>query len=666
MQDSSTSMQNDIETKCVNTIRALAMDAVAKANSGHTGTPMALAPVAHILFTRILRYNPQDPTWYNRDRFVLSAGHASMLIYGSLHLAGFDISLDDIKQFRQLDSKTPGHPEVHHTPGVEVTTGPLGQGFANAVGMAIAQKYVSKKIDSEHLDHNIYVLCSDGDLMEGVSYEAASIAGHNKLSNLIAIYDDNKITIDGSTDLTFSENVAGRFKSQGWNVIEAGEISEDLDAIEAAIKQAQDCSDAPTIIILNSHIGYPSPAFTDTSKAHGAITDKADLDATKVIMGFGGKEFSVDQDVLDFYSECRAKNVANYEKWVENTKSSQPIQELISGTNEALSQFASEALENYFCDSKPSTGDQIATRVSCSEILSTISNQFDSLIGGSADLTGNTGTKLENGTAFTPQDNSGNQIYFGIREHAMAAAANGMALGYNLRPFVGTFFVFADYMRPAIRIAAISKAPVLFVFSHDSIGVGEDGPTHQPIEQLASLRAMPGLKVIRPADAYETAAAIESHLGKSDGPTALILTRQNIPTLEGTKKLARNGVEVGAYTLVDSQKPDVILTGTGSEVHLCIDAAKELEEKKINVKVVSIPCMENFFNQSEAVQNEIFNVGVPVLSIEAGSTFGWSSIADETIGIDRFGASAPASEVFTILGITSAALVQAATKLVSK
>jgi len=666
MPNSPTTNQGEIESKCVNTIRALAMDAVAKANSGHTGTPMALAPIAHVLFTRILRYNPQDPTWYNRDRFILSAGHASMLMYGTLHLAGFEVSLEDIKQFRQLDSKTPGHPEVHHTPGVEVTTGPLGQGFANAVGMAIAQKYISNKIDENYLDHKIYVLCSDGDLMEGVSYEAASLAGHNKLSNLIAIYDDNKITIDGKTDLTFSEDVAARFRSQGWNVIQAGEISEDLDEIEASIKQAQACEDAPSIIIVNSHIGFPSPGFTDTSKAHGALTDKSDLEATKEIMGFAGKEFSVDSDVLDFYRESQNENIEQYNKWIQETKSNDKVQSLIAGTSKAVVDLSNGELRDYFTSPTPNTGDEIATRVSCSEILSTISNDFDSLIGGSADLTGNTGTKLENGSPFSSTSNAGNQIYFGIREHAMAAAANGMALGYNLRPFVGTFFVFADYMRPSLRIAAISKAPVLFVFSHDSIGVGEDGPTHQPIEQLASLRAMPGLKVVRPADAYETAAAIELHVTNADGPTALILTRQNVPVLENTDKLARSGVSVGAYTLVDEQSPDVILTSTGSEVHLCVDAAKELLAKSIKAKVVSIPCMDNFLGQSEAIRNDIFNVGVPVLSIEAGATFGWSAIADQSIGIDRFGASAPAGEVFNKLGITSNALVDAATKLVSK
>lgn len=666
MSNNPTANQNELEVKCVNTIRTLAMDAVVKANSGHSGTAMALAPIAHVLFTRILKYNPKDPQWYNRDRFILSAGHASMLIYASLHLAGFDVSLEDIKQFRQLDSKTPGHPEVHHTPGVEVTTGPLGQGFANAVGMAIAQKYVSRKIGSDLLNHNVYVLCSDGDLMEGISYEAASLAGHNKLSNLIAIYDDNKITIDGSTDLTFSENVENRFKAQGWNVINAGEISEDLDAIESVIQQAKNNTNAPTLIIINSHIGYPSPGYTDTSKAHGALTDKEDLARAKGIMGFDGKEFYVDDDVIDFYKQSQHENIGQYEKWMQISESNEAIQNLIKGTNENIVDLANGELGDYFKNSKPEAGETIATRVSASEILSTISNGFDSLIGGSADLTGNTGTKLEKATQFSPSNPSGEQIYFGIREHAMGAIANGMALGYNLRPFVGTFFVFSDYMRPAIRIAAISKAHVLFVFSHDSIGVGEDGPTHQPIEQLASLRAMPGLKVVRPADAYETAAAIESHLQNADGPTALILTRQDVPVLENSDRLARSGMSLGAYTLVEEQNPDIILTASGSEVHLCIDAAKELSTKSIATKVVSIPCLDTFLEQNETVRNEIFNVGVPVLSIEAGSTFGWSAIADESIGIDRFGASAPANEVFAKLGISSAALVQTATKLVSK
>lgn len=654
----------NVETKCVNTIRTLSMDAVQKANSGHSGTPMALAPLAHVLFTRILRHDPKNPNWFNRDRFVLSAGHASMLLYSTLHLNGYDVSLDDIKQFRQWGSKTPGHPEVHHTQGVEVTTGPLGQGFAHAVGMAIAEEYLRAKCGEDVINHNIFVLCSDGDLMEGISYEAASLAGHNKLSRLIAIYDDNKITIDGSTDLTFSEDVASRFRSQGWNVIEAGEISEDLDALEVAINQAKSNTNAPTIIIVRSHIGYPSPQFTDTSAAHGALTDADDLAATKVVMGMSPEPFTIDDDVKDFYATKNDRHAQESSEWTKKFATSDIISSVIEGTNKDLKNLRTGDLGKYFPDA-PQPGDSIATRVSCSSILSTIASQFAPVLGGSADLTGNTGTKLSNADIFHPTQRDGRQIHFGIREHAMAAAANGMAISYNLRPFVGTFFVFADYMRPSIRLAAITRAPVLFVFSHDSVGVGEDGPTHQPIEHLASLRAMPGVNVVRPADGFETAAAIEYHLAHADGPTALILTRQNVPTLDTTAERAREGVARGAYALNDVATPDVVLASTGSEVHLCIDAAVQLQERSINARVISLPCIERFNEMSEADKKALFPLDVPVISIEAASTFGWSAIADETIGIDRFGASAPATDLFSHFGITAQAVVDAATKIVN-
>ena len=671
MSSSSNPETTAIESKCVNTIRTLSMDAVQKANSGHSGTPMALAPVAHVLYTRILRHDPKNPNWFNRDRFVLSAGHASMLLYSTLHLCGYDISLEDIKEFRQWGSKTPGHPEVHHTPGVEVTTGPLGQGFANAVGMAMAEEYLRATCGKDVIDHNIFVLCSDGDLMEGISYEAASIAGHNKLSKLIAIYDDNKITIDGSTDLTFSENVADRFRAQGWNVIEAGEISEDLDAIESAINQAKQNNNAPTIIIIRSHIGYPSPQFTDTSAAHGALTNAEDLLATKSIMQMSEEPFFVDEDVRDFYSNKGERFSAESKSWADQSKNNPLLTSILNGTNESVAQLVQQDLANYFMDSSgevsaPNPGDEIATRVSCGNVLTTLAEKFSSLLGGSADLTGNTGTKVGNIEVFNPEGRQGRQIHFGIREHSMGAIANGMALGYNLRPFIGTFFVFADYMRPAIRIAAITKSPVLFVFSHDSVGVGEDGPTHQPIEQLASLRAMPGLNVVRPADSYETAAAIEFHIANPEGPTALILTRQNVPTLETTRNKARQGVANGAYSINDVEDPQVILASTGSEVHLCANAAKVLAEKNIKARVVSIPCMERLNQLSESERKSLFGNDVPVISVEAGSTFGWSSIADESIGIDHFGASAPANTIFTKFGITTEAVVDAATKIVSQ
>lgn len=635
-----------IEEKCVNTIRALSMDAVQKANSGHPGTPMALAPLAHVLYTRVLRHDPSHPEWSNRDRLVLSAGHASMLLYSTLHLSGYDISLDDIENFRQWDSKTPGHPEVHHTQGIEVTTGPLGQGFANAVGMAIAEEYLRAQVGADKVDHNIFVICSDGDLMEGISYEATSLAGHNKLSRLIAIYDDNKITIDGSTDLSFSEDVPARFRAQGWNVIEAGEIAEDLDALESVLNQAKANTNAPTMIVLRSHIGFPSPMFTDTSAAHGSPLGQDEVDVTKHVMGMSDTPFYVDDEVYSFYKE-RAQRF------------SKEAQE----SNEDLFSFtASKSLNDYFEDAAPSVGDQIATRVSCAQVLSNIASNFPGLIGGSADLTGNTGTKIAGSDIFNSSNRSGGQIHYGIREHSMAASAVGMALSYNLRPFVGTFFVFADYMRPSIRLASITQAPVLFVFSHDSIGVGEDGPTHQPVEHLASLRAMPGLNVVRPADGYETAAAIEQHLTQASGPTALILTRQNIPTLQTTQEKAREGVVAGGYALNDVSTPDIILVGTGSEVHLCVEAAAQLDA---NVRVVSMPCVDRFLAQDSQKREKLFPHGIPVLSIEAAATYGWSAIADDSIGIDRFGASAPAVTVFEKLNITTDEVVRRAKALLT-
>jgi transketolase len=651
-----TDQSPSIEEKCVNTIRALSMDAVQKANSGHPGTPMALAPLAHVLYTRVLRHDPTNPDWFNRDRFVLSAGHASMLLYSILHLTGYDISLDDIKEFRQWGSKTPGHPEVHHTAGVEVTTGPLGQGFANAVGMAIAEEYLRNLHGSDVINHHIYVLCSDGDLMEGISYEAASLAGHNKLSHLVAIYDDNKITIDGSTDLSFSENVADRFRAQGWNVIEAGEIAEDLDALESTLNQAKANTDAPTMIVLRSHIGYPSPQFTDTSAAHGSPLGQEEVDVTKNIMGISDEPFYVDNDVATFYKEKK-------DRFASESRATKITSPISTDAKAWLEKSLKEELTTYF-DEAPKNGDAIATRVSCAQILSKIAEHYDALIGGSADLTGNTGTKVSSADVFSASSR-GKQIHYGIREHAMAASAVSMALSYDLRPFVGTFFVFSDYMRPSLRLASITNAPALFVFSHDSVGVGEDGPTHQPIEHLASLRAMPQMQVVRPADGYETAAAIEYHLARADGPTALILTRQNVPTLENTLERARDGVAKGAYVVVDSDSPDVVLVSTGSEVHLCVEAAEKLKQSSINVRVVSMPCMDRYLQLSESEKTALFPQGVPVLSVEAATSFGWAEIADEHVSIDRFGASAPGGLVFEKLGINVDNIVNKATALAS-
>lgn len=666
-----------IDAKCVNTIRALSLDCVEKAKSGHQGTAMALAPLAHVLYTRVLRHDPHKPKTFNRDRLVLSAGHASALLYSTLHLCGYEITLDDLKEFRQSDSLTPGHPEFNHTDGVEVTTGPLGQGFANAVGMAMAEKNLQARFGNELIDHNIFVICGDGDLMEGVSYEAASFAGHNKLDNLIVIYDDNKITIDGKTDLTFSEDVAKRFASQGWNVIEPGEISEDLDAIESVINEAKVNTGAPTIIILPTECGFPSPKLTGSHLAHGNPFDSQEIIATKQAMGSSTDSFVVDKDVYEFYENAvahqseklfdHALNVATQIK--EGSSNSFKVKELtsiISGNNSGVQGLSKSDLQEYFND-KPKISDQIATRVSCANVLSKIGEVLPSLIGGSADLTGNTGTKINGFEPFSPNNFSGRQIHFGIREHAMAAIAVGMCAGYGLHTFTGTFFVFSDYMRPSIRLAALSNIPVLFVFSHDSIGVGEDGPTHQPVEQLASLRAMPNLNVVRPADAFETAAAIENHFLNPNGPTVLVTSRQNVEVLENTQTRSRSGILKGGYTLNDCDNPDITLVGSGSETQLCVQAAEELmREHKVKARVVSMISMNSFLKLSKDEQQNILGRDIPILSIEAASTFGWSTIADDSIGIDRFGASAPAGTIYEKLNISTKELVSRALKLTSK
>lgn len=674
MTNSIKTNSESIEAKCVNTIRALSLDMVQKAKSGHQGTAIALAPLAHVLYTRVLRHDPSKPKTFNRDRLVLSAGHASALLYSTLHLCGYEISLDDLKEFRQWNSLTPGHPEYNHTPGVEVTTGPLGQGIANAVGMAVAEKNLEARFGKDLIDHKIFVICGDGDLMEGVSYEAASFAGHNKLDNLIVIYDDNEITIDGSTDITFSDNVGQRFAAQGWNVIEAGEISEDLDALETAINEAKVNTGSPTIIVLKTKCGFPSPKFTGSHLAHGNPFDAEEIAATKEVMGASTDDFVVEQDVYDFYKNAiahqaeklfdHALNAATAIK--EGSEAGKELASIISESKSSIAELNNQDLSVYF-DQEPKVNDQIATRVSCASILSKIAESLPSLFGGSADLTGNTGTKISSFDAFTPKNYGGRQIFFGIREHVMGAMAVGMAAGYGLRSFTGTFFVFSDYMRPSIRLAALTKLPVLFVFSHDSIGVGEDGPTHQPIEHLASLRAMPNVNVVRPSDAFETAAAIENHFLNADGPTVLITSRQNLPVLENTKEKSRVSIAAGAYSLNEVENPDITLLGTGSETHLCVEAANTLsEEHNIKARVISMPSLTNFLKLTNDEQKNILGRNNPVLSIEAGSTFGWSAIADDSIGIDRFGASAPASTIFENLNVSTKEIVARALKLTSK
>ena len=611
----------ELEELAINTIRGLAMDAPHKARSGHQGTAMALAPLAHVLYTRIMRYSANYPNWANRDRFILSAGHASILQYSMLYLTGYGLSLNDIKDFRQWGSQTPGHPEVGHTAGVEVTTGPLGQGFANAVGMAISERWMRHNYGESKINHRIFTICGDGDLSEGISHEAASLAAQQKLGRLICIYDDNHVTIDGPTELSLQDDAAKRFEAYGWNVIDIGESGEDLDSIESAFRQAIDNESQPSLIIIRSHIGYPSPSLTDSPSAHGYAFKDEEIAETKRLMGLPtDSSFYVPDDVLNLYRRVGSQHDDEISKNNWSPESELGTWDL----SEIQSEFESKV------------GESVATRVASGECLNSVSSNL-AIIAGGADLTGNTGTALNNQTVLSSENPSGKQLYFGVREHAMGAIMNGIALHGGIIPVGGTFLVFSDYMRPAIRLAALTRAKVIYSFTHDSVGVGEDGPTHQPVEQIMSLRAIPGLNVIRPADAKETVAAWISALNH-DGPTALILSRQNLPILEETNV---DKAQEGSYVLIDTEDPEATLVATGSEVSLCIEYAE-----KNSVRVISMPSWELTNSNSLNIDTSI-----PSLSLEAGITLGWSRFADINIGIDRFGSSAPGNVVMNELGI---------------
>ena len=638
----------ELDQRAIDVMRGLAMDAPQAANSGHPGTAMALAPVAYTLWTRIMRFDPEAPHWPNRDRFVLSCGHASILLYSLLHLTGYDLTLDDLRAFRQWGSRTPGHPEVHHVPGVEVTTGPLGQGVANAVGMAFAEHWLRARFGEQLFDHHTFALCSDGDLEEGLSHEAASLAGHLGLGKLVLIYDDNHISIDGPTELALSDHAGDRFRAYGWHVEEVGEITNDVDALEAAIRRARDVDDQPSLIVLRSHIGYPSPTFTDTAHAHGSPLGAEEVARTKEILGLPADQtFFVPDDVERHTRELGARHRGEREAW-DRLWAEWPEQRA-----EIEACLAGRGLWGW--EEKLPTwqvGEQVATRNAGKACLDAVLDVVPPLVGGGADLTGNTGVQMppEAGT-FSRTDRGGRQVHFGVREHAMGAVMNGMALHGGLLPIGGTFFVFSDYMRPAVRLAALSQAHVIYSWTHDSVGVGEDGPTHQPIEQLQALRAMPGLRLIRPADANETAMAYRVAVDHG-GPTALVLSRQNLPVLEGTA--GNEGVFRGAYVLrrEDADAPDLVLVGTGSEVQLALGAADVLASEGLRCRVVSMPCWELFEEQPDAYQTEVLPPATPRLAVEAGTTFGWGRWVDAAVGIDRFGASAPAATVMAELGLT--------------
>ncbi len=654
-----TDTTTDLATEAlgVAVIRGLAMDAVQKAGNGHPGTAMALAPLAHVLWTRVMNYDAARPDWPDRDRFVLSPGHASILLYSMLHLTGFGLDIDDLKAFRTYGSRTPGHPERGHTVGVEVTTGPLGQGFANAVGMALTEANLRARYGDDVCSHFTYAIAGDGDLMEGVSHEAASLAGHLGLGRLICVYDDNHITIDGPTELALSDDAAMRFRAYGWHVEEVGEIANDVDALEAAILRAKAVTDRPSLIRLRSHIAFPAPTKMDSSSAHGSPLGAEEVAKTKVILGLPAADFSVPDQVLAFYRRAGARGSAAAIAWDERIASSANGEALLSLAEGRLAADWAAALPTF------AAGTKVATRVASGDCLNALSAVVPALIAGGADLTGNTGTMLKNLGVFSAAEPAGRLVHFGVREHGMGAIMSGMAAHGGAVPVGGTFFVFSDYMRGSVRVAAISGLKVIYSWTHDSLGVGEDGPTHQPIEHLASLRAMPGLRLIRPADGNETAAAWRVALS-SEGPTALVLSRQDLPVLADTSTLAADGVARGAYILSSSadanEGPDVVLVGTGSEVQHCVDAAKNLAEEGYSVQVVSMPSWDLFDQQDEDYMDHVFPEGVPVVACEAGSSLGWERWADLSITVDTWGASGAASKLMEEYGFTADAVTEAA------
>jgi len=662
------------EELSINTIRTLAMDAVQRANSGHPGTPMALAPLAYALWTRVMRYNPRNPGWINRDRFVLSAGHASMLQYAMLYLTGYDLTLDEIKDFRQWGSPTPGHPEYGHTAGIETTTGPLGQGLMNSVGLAIAEAHLAavfNRPDNEIIDHHTYVIGSDGDLMEGASHEAASLAGHLGLGKLIWIYDDNHITIDGDTDLAFSDDAGTRFEAYGWHVQNVGEQARDIEVLTGALDTARAETDRPSLIIVRSHIGYGAPNKQDTADAHGAPLGDEEIRLTKKNYGWPEDlHFHVPERALEHMRQAVDRGAAAEAAWSDRWTAYEAAHpELAAALEEWLAGVPPAGWDDGIPNFEPGDGP-IATRAASGKVLNGFADRVPWLMGGSADLTGSTKTLISSSGAFSRHDYGQRNMFWGVREHAMCAVSTGMALHGGVRPYAATFFVFTDYARPAIRLAAMMGQPVIYVMTHDSIGLGEDGPTHQPIEHLASLRAMPGLTIVRPADANETAYAWRAAIERLDGPTMMVLTRQKLPVLDRTPLGNATGTLRGAYVLSreSGTTADLILIATGSEVPLALEAQGLLGAAGINTRVVSMPSWELFRNQDQEYRDHVLPPAVGArLAVEAGATQGWLEWVGprgDVIGLDRFGASAPAAENFSHFGFTAANVVERARALV--
>jgi transketolase len=661
-----------LDELCINTIRFLSVDAVEKARSGHPGTPMGAAPIAYVLWDRFLRHNPVDPRWIDRDRFVLSAGHASMLLYSLLYLTGYAVSLEEIKQFRQWGSLTPGHPEYGLTPGVEVTTGPLGQGFANGVGMAIAERRLAAMYnhpDHEIIDHYTYGLISDGDLEEGVAAEAASLAGHLKLNKLIYLYDSNGIQQDGKTEQSFTENAAQRFRAYGWNVI--GPIDGlDIDAIEWAIGLARSQTSRPNLIIFRTTIGYGSPNKAGTHKAHGEPLGEEEVKLAKEKLGWPYPEpFTVPTEALAHFRKAIDRGKAHQEQWQSKyTRYRQTYPEDARNLNEVLIANLPEGWDISLAGLSTGLNNQIATRDASGQALNAVAIRVPALVGGAADLGESTRTLIQGNADFQPGDYTGRNIRYGLREHAMAAITNGISLHGGLIPYAASFLIFSDYMRPSIRLAAIMKLRLIYIFTHDSIGLGEDGPTHQPVEQIMGLRMIPNMTVIRPADALETLEAWKFAMQNRECPVALILTRQKLPVLDRTKKATSGGLHKGGYILRESSSsPKIILIGTGSEVHLALDAAETLEKKGIAVRVVSLPSWEIFDRQTQEYRDMVLPPAIKTrISIEAGTTMGWEKYVGPegiALGVSHFGASAPGEVVYKQYGFTSQRLIDTALKI---
>ncbi|MGH7664488.1 MAG: transketolase [Gemmatimonadaceae bacterium] len=675
MPSNDTATTLSLEELCINTVRTLSMDAVQRAGSGHPGTPMALAPLGYALFHRHMVHNPANPAWPNRDRFVLSCGHASMLLYSLLYLTGYGLTLDDLKQFRQWGSRTPGHPEHGFAPGVETTTGPLGQGFGNAVGMAAAEAHLAALFNREGheiIDHRTYFIVSDGDLMEGISHEAASFAGHMKLHKLIGFYDDNGITIDGSTALTYSDDTAMRFEGYGWHVQRVNDVK-DLAALDIAIETAGNERDRPSLVVVRTHIGYGSPNRVDTAKAHGEPLGVEEVKLTKENLGWPVMEpFHVPDEALAHWREARERGAELESEWKSRLSryaaafpaEAAELERRLQGT---LPRDWESALPSF-----TATNGSMASRAASGTALNAIASRIPELAGGSADLSGSTNTTIKDAGSFSADDYAGRNFHFGVREHAMGAIMNGMSLHGGVIPFGGTFLIFSDYMRPAIRLAAIMERHVIYVFTHDSIGLGEDGPTHQPIEQLTALRCIPGLTVIRPADASETVEAWRLAMLTAHGPVALVLTRQKLGFIDRERYSPASGVERGAYVLAEAGRdgdspPAVVIMSSGSEVALALDARERLEAAGIPTRVVSMPSHEIFGAQPASYQLSVLGDDVPRVAIEAGHPMSWQrwmGARGVVLGLERFGASAPYERLYEELGLTVDRLVAEAKKLV--